>query len=78
MLATALHVSNKVQYLIEYYFSDPLKSPVFPGVVCLAVDDKFDAASPVAWGLLRAISPDEPRHVLLLAIARDIKRGAPA
>lgn len=81
----AIHIASrllllclaKVRYLMEYYFADPQKSDVFPGVVTLAVDATWDPCKPEARGLLRAISPEEPRHALVLAIARDIKAGLP-
>lgn len=60
---------------MDYYFADPQKTDVFPGVVMIGTDATWDPCKPAARGLLRAISPEEPRHALLLAIARDVKAG---
>lgn len=67
----------EVRYLVDYYFSDPNKTDVFPGIVMIATDACWDPCKPAARGLLRAISPEEPRHALILAIARDVKAGMP-
>lgn len=62
---------------MEYYFDDPAKVDAFPGIVTLAVDDTWSPQRAEARGLLKAVSPEEPRHALLLAIARDIQKGLP-
>ena len=72
-----LRLLAEVRYLMDYYFSDPQKSDVFPGVVMIGTDATWDPCKPAARGLLRAISPEEPRHALILAIARDVKAGMP-
>lgn len=67
---------HQVQYLVDYYFDAPGDKP-FPGVVCIGVTD---ASSPIAAanrGWLKGISPEEARHALVLAIARDLRKGLP-
>ena len=68
---------GQVQYLKNYYFSNPSSVDAFPGIVTVAVDDNFNPLRPEALGFLRAISPEEPRHALLFAIARDVENSAP-
>lgn len=41
----------------------------FPDVIIAVIDETL------AFGSLKAISPEEPRHALILAIARDIEAG---
>lgn len=61
---------------MDFYFDEPGKK-TFPGVVCIGVTD---TSSPIALsnlGWLKGISPEEARHALVMAIARDMRKGLP-
>ncbi len=63
----------QVKYLDEYFFLPDNKT--FPGKICIGVTDTGNPLEAPQLGWLKAISPEEPRHALLRALARDIRNG---
>jgi len=61
---------------MDYYFDAPGNKP-FPGMVCIGVTDASSPISAACRGWLKGISPEEARHALVLAIARDLRKGLP-
>jgi len=61
---------------MEYYFSSSSAVDTFPGAVIVSVDEVYNPLTAESLGFLRALSAEEPRHALVLSIARDIRRGA--
>ena len=61
---------------MDYYFDTPGNKP-FPGMVCIGVTDTSSPIVPASRGWLKGISPEEARHALVLAIARDLRKGLP-
>lgn len=61
---------------MDFYFDAPGEKP-FPGVVCIGVTDSSSPVAAASRGWLKGISPEEPRHALVLAIARDLRSGLP-
>lgn len=65
-----------MRYLTDFYFKEPGNKP-FPGVVCIGVTDTSSPIAAAQRGWLKGISPEEPRHALVFAIARDLRKGLP-
>jgi hypothetical protein len=71
-LPTQVNTLCQVQYLTDYFFNTLGKA--FPEPVRVACLGNCRPDRKEALGLLKAISPEEMRHAMLLAIARDIKK----
>jgi hypothetical protein len=62
-----------VQFLQDFYFDKVGKA--YPENIKVASLDHLRPDKKDSFGHLKAISPEELRHAMLLAIARDIKRN---
>ena len=65
----------KVEYYMSYFFHRVFPGISFPSPVTIAVIDDLTPAVAGNLGNLKSISPEEPRHALVFAIARDIDAG---
>jgi hypothetical protein len=65
----------KVEYYTDYFFGNPTPGIRLPDSVTIAVIDPLTPSNAAHLGRLKAISPEEPRHALVFAIARDIAKG---
>jgi hypothetical protein len=65
----------KVNYYMTYFFRHVHPAITFPTPVTIAVIGDLSPANAGSLGNLKAISPEEPRHALIFAIARDIDAG---
>ena len=72
---TCLHARPKVEYYMDYFFGKPTTGIRFPSAVIIGVTADLSPANVANLGHLKAISPEEPRHALVFAIARDIDNG---
>ena len=68
-------VTCKVDYYREYFFNQPQSASSFGSPVIIAVTPDLSPDNDANLGNLKAISPEEPRHALIFAIARDIDKG---
>ena len=68
-------VTCKVDYYREYFFNNPQSASSFGSPVIIAVTPDLSPDNDANLGNLKAISPEEPRHALIFAIARDIDKG---
>jgi hypothetical protein len=68
-------LKTQVDYYTNYVFRAPTPGIRFSDRVTIAIDDLLTPANPAHLGKLKAISPPEPRHALVFAIARDIANG---
>ncbi len=59
-----------MKYLDKHFFQPSSRS--FPGKISTGVSDTSNPLELPQLGWLNAISPEEPRHALLRALARDI------
>jgi hypothetical protein len=71
-------VNCKVEYYREYFFKQPTPGISFGSTVTFAVTHDLSPDVDANLGNLKAISPEEPRHALIFAIARDIDNGMTA
>ena len=62
-----------MQYLQQYFFDKVGRG--YPDTIKVACLDYLRPDKKDALGHLKAISPEELRHAMLLAIARDITKG---
>lgn len=62
----------QVDYLLQYHFKTPTR---FPLEIFVAVSQSSSPANKDHRGWLRAISPEEIRHAIIKAVARDIRAG---
>jgi hypothetical protein len=60
---------------MDYCFGKPTTGIRFPSAVINGVTADLSPANVANLGHLKAISPEEPRHALVFAIARDIDNG---
>jgi hypothetical protein len=60
---------------MSYFFRHVHPSIAFPSPLTIAVIGDLSPAIAGSLGNLKAISPEEPRHALIFAIARDIDAG---
>ena len=60
---------------MEYFFQATFPGIAFPSPVTIAVIGDLSPSAVGNLGNLKAISPEEPRHALIFAIARDITAG---
>jgi hypothetical protein len=60
---------------MSYFFHRVHPAIAFPSPVTIAVIGDLTPALAGNLGNLKAISPEEPRHALIFAIARDIDAG---
>jgi hypothetical protein len=67
--------THKVEYYMSYFFHRVHPGIAFPTPVHIAVIGDLTPAVAGNLGNLKAISPEEPRHALVFAIARDIDAG---
>ena len=76
-VATVLHATLQVDYYMSYFFRTVTPGIAFPASVVIAVIGDLSPAIAGTFGNLKAIGPEEPRHALIFAIARDIDAGLP-
>lgn len=70
-----LHSSiAKIDYLVKFYFLKPAR---FPETIHVAVNDTSCPSNRDHRGWLRAISPEEIRHAMMKAAARDVRAKLP-
>jgi hypothetical protein len=62
---------------MSYFFGRAHLAVAFPSPVTIAVNVDDLSSAVFEPGSLKAISPEEPRHALIFAIARDIDAGSP-
>jgi len=60
---------------MEYFYREPRPGISFESRLTIAVHHDSTPLNPGKLGNLKAMSPEEPRHALIFAIARDIDSG---
>jgi hypothetical protein len=60
---------------MDYFFGKPTTGIRFTSTVIIGVTADLSPDNVANLGHLKAISPEEPRHALVFAIARDIDNG---
>lgn len=65
----------EVDYYMQYFYREPRPGISFDSRLTIAVYHDSTPLNPGKLGSLKAMSPEEPRHALIFAIARDIDNG---
>lgn len=60
---------------MQYFYREPRPGISFDSRLTIAVYHDSTPLNPGKLGSLKAMSPEEPRHALIFAIARDIDNG---
>jgi len=60
---------------MQYFYREPRPGISFGSRLMIAVYHDLNPLNPGKLGSLKAMSPEEPRHALIFAIARDIDCG---
>ena len=71
---TTVGLSEQVRRLRDEMFEKPAHAP---GFIVVGVNSTSSPLNALTWSCLRAVSPEETRHALILAIKRDIDLKLP-